>query len=77
MGLKPWDTVLVPSPGMTIREMEAECEKLWHRQKVIYGFLDGEVDEDYLGDYLAQDNIDPYAWLAESIQNFEDIHGTL
>lgn len=72
----PWDTIFVPAPGMTAAEMERECQALFHRQKTIYGFIDGEVPADYLGDYLAQDGLDPYAWLEVALEGTREIIGS-
>jgi hypothetical protein len=69
MHLAPFCTWFTPSPEMSASDIQKEITRLYRRQKALDALAYGELDEDQWWDLLAEDGIEPDAWIQTSAEN--------
>lgn len=63
MWLAPFTTEAIERPDQSLEDIQAETVRLFERQRAIDAMLRGEVDAEFVLDMLAQQEIDPTAYV--------------
>lgn len=68
MPFSVFDTTYIDHPDYNSSDHDAECRRLFARQRAIQGLIDGTVDPDYLLDLLEDQGVSP----TEYVETVED-----
>jgi hypothetical protein len=63
MWLAPFTTEAIERPDQSLEDIQAETVRLFERQRAIDALLRGEVDAEFVLDMLAEQEIDPTAYV--------------
>jgi hypothetical protein len=67
----PFQTLLDENPDYCGSDVQAECQRLFARQKAIASLIEGNLDPDTLLDLLSDQGLDPSVYIDEVVDNVD------